>query len=129
MFVAAHQSPRPKAAPSCRIPLDPDTTDPPSGEKATELANKLKLPGREDVKVDVLQHVNSWLPNRRIGRWLMMLDNIDDDGVFFDDNPGSRPHEGILPHQGHETILIRSWNKMLLTYSTSSSSAQCFIAI
>jgi hypothetical protein len=47
------------------------------------IANKLMLPGREDLKADVLQLVHAWLSDRRNGRWLMILDNVDDDSVFF----------------------------------------------
>jgi hypothetical protein len=51
-----------------------------------DMADKLLLPGREDLKADVLQLVHAWLSDRRSGPWLMILDNVDDDGIFFSDD-------------------------------------------
>ena len=88
------------------LPVVGSIFDWPPGEKMTEHANMLMPPGREDVYKEVLQRLNGWLPNRRNGRWRMMLDNIHDDTVFNDD-PDGRLHEEILPHQAHEKILNR----------------------
>ena len=64
------------------------------------------IPGREDTKADVLKLVYDWL---------MILDNVDDDGVFFGDDPDGRPHEGSLPHKAHGEILITSRNNIAAT--------------
>jgi hypothetical protein len=76
------------------------------------MADKLLLPGREDPKADVLQLVHAWLSDTRSGPWLMILDNVDDDGIFFGDDQDSRPLESFLPQAAHGTILITSRNNI-----------------
>jgi tetratricopeptide (TPR) repeat protein len=74
--------------------------------------------------VDVLQVVHAWMSDRRNGQWLMILDNVDDDGVFFgnaENSSGSaqtvdaadysRPLESFLPQTANGTILITSRNR------------------
>ena len=73
------------------------------------------IPGREDTKADVLQLVYDWLSDRRNGQWLMILDNVDDDGVFFGNDPDGRPHEGFLPNKAQGAILITSRDKTAAT--------------
>ena len=73
------------------------------------------LPGWEDAKADVLQLVHNWLSDRRNGHWLMILDNVDDDGVFFGDQPDGSSDEAFLPHEAHGAILITSRNKTAAT--------------
>ena len=79
------------------------------------IADRLLLPGREDPKVDVLQLVHAWLSDGRNGRWLMILDNVDDDGVFFSDDQGGKPLESFLPQTAHGTVLITSRNTVAAT--------------
>jgi hypothetical protein len=46
------------------------------------IADQLKLPGRDDTIVNMLQLVRSWLCSEASGRWLMILDNADNESVF-----------------------------------------------
>ena len=39
-----------------------------------------EITGRDDPKTNILQLVHQWLCDARNGRWLMVLDNADDDG-------------------------------------------------
>jgi hypothetical protein len=80
-----------------------------------DIADQLLLPGREDPKADVLQLVHAWLSDRRNGPWLMILDNVDDDGIFFSDDHNSKPLESFLPQAAHGTILITSRNNIAAT--------------
>jgi tetratricopeptide (TPR) repeat protein len=80
-----------------------------------DIADKLLLPGREDPKADVLQLVHGWLSDRRNGPWLMILDNVDDDSIFFSDDQDGRPLESFLPQAAHGTILITSRNSIAAT--------------
>jgi tetratricopeptide (TPR) repeat protein len=50
------------------------------------IAAQVELPGRDDPKTDILSAVHSWLCDERNGRWLVVVDNADDDLVFF--SPG-----------------------------------------
>ncbi|KAF2730992.1 hypothetical protein EJ04DRAFT_443952, partial [Polyplosphaeria fusca] len=96
-----------------------------------EVADKVALAGRDDPKADILQLVHTWLSDSRHGRWLMILDNVDDDSVFFanettahtlqtssvaggltsDLTSSRRPLESFLPQTPHGAILITSRNR------------------
>jgi hypothetical protein len=80
-----------------------------------DIADKFLLPGREDTKADVLRLVHVWLSDWRNGPWLMILDNVDDDGIFFSDDQDCRPLERFLPQAAHGTILITSRNNIAAT--------------
>jgi tetratricopeptide (TPR) repeat protein len=47
-----------------------------------DIADKVGLQGREDPKTNILQLVHNWLRDEMNGRWLMIVDNADDDQVF-----------------------------------------------
>jgi len=89
-----------------------------------DIACKIIIPGREDPKADILQLAYEWLSDKRIGQWLMILDNADDDSVFFsdDDTAGVAQKDDIagdtnrlesyLPQAPNVAILITSRNKI-----------------
>jgi hypothetical protein len=52
-------------------------------EAYRDLADRLQLPGRTDPKADVLPLVSKWLRDEANGRWVMVLDNVDDVETFF----------------------------------------------
>jgi tetratricopeptide (TPR) repeat protein len=53
-----------------------------------EIAAQVELPGRDDPKMDILRLVHNWLCDERNGRWLMIVDNADDDLVFASTSGG-----------------------------------------
>jgi len=70
-----------------------------------DIATKVDLPRRDDPKVDILRLVYDWLCDERNGRWLMVVDNADDDCVLS--SPGTEPG-GIAhasEHLGEATSL------------------------
>ena len=48
-----------------------------------DIARRLKLPGWEDSRVDTCQIVSDCLCDGDHDGWLMILDNADDENVFF----------------------------------------------
>ncbi|KAJ6149229.1 hypothetical protein N7471_000428, partial [Penicillium samsonianum] len=70
-----------------------------------QIAAVVEIPGRDDPKMNILQLVYQWLCDPRNGRWLMVLDNADDDGIFFSGNTSNKrgPLVTFLP-----SILITS---------------------
>ncbi|KAJ5552299.1 hypothetical protein N7494_001677 [Penicillium frequentans] len=52
-----------------------------------DLADRVKIPGRQDRNVDIFQLVGNWLQDETIGKWVLILDNVDDDGLIR--NPSS----------------------------------------
>ncbi|CAG7941474.1 unnamed protein product [Penicillium salamii] len=77
-----------------------------------QIATVAEIPGRDDPKMNILQLVNQWLCDARNGRWLMVLDNADDDGIFFSDNTFNErgPLVSFLPQAAHGSMLITSRN-------------------
>jgi hypothetical protein len=51
-----------------------------------QIAAVAEITGRDDPKIKIFQIVYQWLCDARNGRWLMVFDNADDDGVFFGGN-------------------------------------------
>lgn len=39
----------------------------------------MKIPGRQDPKVNIFKLVSNWLQDDTTGRWILIVDNIDDD--------------------------------------------------
>ncbi|KAL4745419.1 P-loop containing nucleoside triphosphate hydrolase protein [Aspergillus terricola var. indicus] len=73
-----------------------------------------EIPGRDSPKTNILQLVYQWLCDLRNGHWLMVLDNADDDTMFFDadDSNSQGPLVKFLPQVAHGLILITSRNRL-----------------
>jgi hypothetical protein len=77
-----------------------------------EIASIVGIPERNDPEINVFQLVNIWLYGMRDGRWLMVLDNADDNNVFFDASKGNAPLADYLPQASNGSILITLRNKL-----------------
>jgi Tfp pilus assembly protein PilF len=77
-----------------------------------QIAAVAEIPGREDPKTNILQLVYHWLCDPGNGRWLMVLDNADDDSIFFSGNESNERGllVSFLPQTAHGSILITSRN-------------------
>jgi hypothetical protein len=83
-----------------------------------DIAAKVELPGRDDPKVEILGLVHSWLCDERNGQWLMVVDNADDNQVFYSSNIDSSsvaqgalevaPLANFLPQSANGCILVTS---------------------
>lgn len=56
-----------------------------------DIAVGVELPGRDDANADVLRLVYDWLSDEKNGRWLIILDNADDQEVFLCSDSDLRP--------------------------------------
>ncbi|KAF1966374.1 hypothetical protein BU23DRAFT_486895, partial [Bimuria novae-zelandiae CBS 107.79] len=79
-----------------------------------------ELPGRSDPKVNVLRLVSDWLQDETNGRWVMVVDNVDDAETFFPSRKRQRdeadasvqtPLAMYLPQSRNGAVLITSRNK------------------
>ncbi|KAJ5160967.1 uncharacterized protein N7482_007971 [Penicillium canariense] len=43
------------------------------------IADQVKIPGRQESKVNILELVENWLRDEKKGKWVCILDNVDDD--------------------------------------------------
>ncbi|KAI1737975.1 P-loop containing nucleoside triphosphate hydrolase protein [Xylaria scruposa] len=78
-----------------------------------EIADAVKIRGRDQPNADILQRVYQWLRNEHNGRWLMVLDSADDINVFYKGDKQSTT-------AGEET-------KALATYLPQSSNGSIII--
>jgi tetratricopeptide (TPR) repeat protein len=82
------------------------------------IAQAIKLDGWNDPRVDVLRLVRNWLCDESNGQWTMVVDNADDEAVFFDNTSQSRTAGGLnqpadllsdyLPQSPNGSILVTS---------------------
>jgi tetratricopeptide (TPR) repeat protein len=87
-----------------------------------EIANYVKIPGRQDSQVNIFQLVHDWLRNDRKGKWILILDNVDDVGFLIqpqsisDTRPtnsigSGKPLVAYLPQCPNGSILITTRSK------------------
>ncbi|RDL35196.1 uncharacterized protein BP5553_07127 [Venustampulla echinocandica] len=104
----------------------------------TNIAAKIELPGRDDPKADILRLVYNWLWDERNSRWLIILDNADDDRVFSStstDSDGAAhgaeapreapPLESLLP-QVFERMDTGHFTRPGCSSKPRRDEAQCF---
>ncbi|KAH7418767.1 hypothetical protein BKA64DRAFT_590888 [Cadophora sp. MPI-SDFR-AT-0126] len=85
-----------------------------------DIANCVKIPGRQNPQADIFQLVHDWLRDDRKGKWVLILDNVDDTGFLKTRKSGQdgdtgaikggrlRPLVSYLPQCSHGSILITS---------------------
>ena len=86
----------------------------------TSIAQKCRIPGYDNPKIDVLQLVKGWLESEEKIQWLMIIDNADDLQLFSDPpsaNDGmSKSNENLtryLPSCHRGAFLITTRNKQV----------------
>ncbi|PQE28655.1 hypothetical protein CJF32_00011397 [Rutstroemia sp. NJR-2017a WRK4] len=47
-----------------------------------DIANCVKIPGRQNLQANIFQLVHDWLRNDMKGKWVLILDNVDDAGFL-----------------------------------------------
>ncbi|KAF4609817.1 hypothetical protein G7Y89_g15806 [Cudoniella acicularis] len=105
-------------------------------QSCREIADRVKIPGRRDLKADIFKLVHDWLRDERNGKWLLVLDNVDDARWFLEThttsgavpvggshNRSTRPLWEYLPQSQHGSVLVttRSRNvalKLVEEYDT-----------
>ncbi|USP74607.1 hypothetical protein yc1106_01881 [Curvularia clavata] len=91
-------------------------------EAYRDIANQLQLLGRNDPKANVLRLVYDWLRDEANGRWVMVVDNVDDVETFFPSRKRQRqtveadagaqiPLATYLPQSRNGAILVTSRSK------------------
>jgi hypothetical protein len=84
-----------------------------------DIANFVKIPGRKNPQADIFQLVCDWLRDDKRGKWVLILDNVDDAGFLVEarrsgDNRQTgdiesgklRPLVSCLPQCSHGSILV-----------------------
>lgn len=78
--------------------------------------------------MNILQTVCHWLSDEANGSWLMILDNVDDDNVFFSLDIGlgevTQQSNGVSQQQPSESFIPQSLNGSILVTSSSFTAAR-----
>jgi hypothetical protein len=90
-----------------------------------EIANRLKLPGRRDPAVNIFQLVENWLQDERKGKWLLILDNVDDDKFLRQPPAASEPSANS--QQGLNTSQAKALTKPLINFIPQTSNGSIII--
>ncbi|KAJ5702100.1 hypothetical protein N7488_009648 [Penicillium malachiteum] len=51
-------------------------------ESLRNLADCAKIPGRQDRESNIFQLFGNWLQDGKVGKWILVLDNVDDDELL-----------------------------------------------
>ncbi|KAJ5693379.1 hypothetical protein N7462_002802 [Penicillium macrosclerotiorum] len=77
------------------------------------IAEQAKIPGRQDPNSNVYQSIQNWFQDGKRGKWILVLDNLDDDEFFCTPiAPGKPLLKTFLPQSPSGSIIIttRSWS-------------------
>jgi hypothetical protein len=85
-------------------------------EAYRDIADQLQLPGRSDPRANVLQLVSDWLRDETNGRWVMVVDNVDNVETLHPsrdkaDAAVGPPLATYLPQSRNGAILVTSRSK------------------
>ena len=89
-----------------------------------DIANHIEVPGRQDPKANVFRLVRDWLRDGKSGRWLLILDNVDNPDLLSEardagqgghvtgtDSERRQPMSAYLPQSQNGSILVTSRSK------------------
>ena len=89
-----------------------------------DIADYIEIPGRQDPKANVFRLIHDWLRNRESGRWLLILDNLDNPDLISEVEDTSQRGQGTgvnserrqpitayLPQSQNGSILVTSRSK------------------
>ena len=84
-----------------------------------QIADKVKIPGRNNPKADIVKLVHGWLQNENKQKWFLILDNLDDAAFLTQapstslaaqkggfNNTSSQPLSAYLPQGENGSMLI-----------------------
>ncbi|OQE46834.1 hypothetical protein PENCOP_c001G07487 [Penicillium coprophilum] len=80
-----------------------------------DISRRAKIPGYEDPNVNVFELVHDWLLDSKRGKWIMILDNIDDDNFLHvrpsPDQNIKHPLITYIPRYENGSVILTARNK------------------
>ncbi|KAJ5425957.1 Tetratricopeptide-like helical [Penicillium sp. CMV-2018d] len=76
-----------------------------------QIADQVKILGRQDPQADIFKLVENWLRDEKIGKWVCILDNIDDDQLLALrnlPNASNKPLLEYIPRSQNGSVIITS---------------------
>ena len=75
-----------------------------------DIAKEVDIPGHQDPKADTLQLVKKWLESDASGRWLLIVDNLDDTELLYPSKSHCVRYAEYLPRSETGSILLTTRN-------------------
>lgn len=72
------------------------------------IANRLRIPGRRDPNINILELVENWLQDERKGKWICILDNADDDKFLCSRSATGKALLEHIPRSQNGSTIITS---------------------
>ena len=70
------------------------------------IANWIKIPERHNPNADISQLVHNWLQDNGKGKWLLILDNVDDAGFLLETRGGEHAiHTSSIEGQSFQSLI------------------------
>ncbi|KAJ5532544.1 hypothetical protein N7494_009096 [Penicillium frequentans] len=92
-----------------------------------DLAERAKIPGRQNRHANIFQLVRNWLQDGKIGKWLLVLDNVDDDELLHKplaDGTGAQANaQNHTPMQPPLKYLLEASNGSIIVTSRNKAVA------
>ena len=95
-------------------------------ESYRAIAVKLGIPGCDDSKIDILERVRRFLSQERAGKWLLILDNLDDADTIWGHTLMSKSEKSNRLPSRLGTYLPSSKTGQTLCLSTDTQIANSF---
>ncbi|KAJ5510416.1 Tetratricopeptide-like helical [Penicillium expansum] len=76
-----------------------------------DIADQVKIPGRRDPQINIFKLVENWFQDQKIGKWICILDNVDDDQLLSmrnSTNASKKPLLGYIPRSQNGYVIITS---------------------
>ncbi|KAJ5895130.1 P-loop containing nucleoside triphosphate hydrolase protein [Penicillium taxi] len=87
-------------------------------QSCEDIADRVKIPGRQNPKANIYKLLHDWLHDERKGKWVLIVDNLDDDQFLHEPLTVEQDGEGsgrsiltYFPQSLGGLILITSRNK------------------
>ncbi|ORY66127.1 P-loop containing nucleoside triphosphate hydrolase protein [Pseudomassariella vexata] len=71
-----------------------------------DIANYVKISGRQNRQANIFQLVYDWLRDERKGNWILILDNVDDAGFLVDFQSASQDRQTNSLDSGNSKSLV-----------------------
>ncbi|KAJ5810113.1 uncharacterized protein N7503_002331 [Penicillium pulvis] len=91
-----------------------------------ELAERAKIPGRQSRHANIFQLFRDWLQDGKIGKWLLVLDNVDDDELLHKplaNGTGAQDAQDRAPMQPPLKYLLEASNGSIIVTSRNKAVA------
>ncbi|KAJ5540813.1 hypothetical protein N7494_005889 [Penicillium frequentans] len=93
-------------------------------ESLRDLADQAEIPGRQDRNANIFQLIGNWLRDEKIRKWILVLDNVDDDELLrkpfvtctaaqadSQNNTSTQPPLRYLLQSSNGSIIVTSQSK------------------